>query len=100
MDTDSDSESKANGYIVVCRTFHIAQTWTQIPSPYFCVGQESESESVPESISGNVRVHLYQSENESESDVASDLLHCLLFVCLYYSDSKSEKDQRKNSLSL
>ena len=26
---------------------HIAQTWTQIPTPYFCVGQESKSESVP-----------------------------------------------------
>ena len=33
---------------------HIAQTWTQIPTPYFCVGQVSESESVPESVSGNV----------------------------------------------
>ena len=35
-------------------TVHIAQTQTQITIPYFCVGQESESESVPESISGNV----------------------------------------------
>ena len=26
----------------------------QIPTPYFCTGQESESESVPESVSGNV----------------------------------------------
>ena len=25
---------------------HIAQIWTRIPTPYFCVGQESESESV------------------------------------------------------
>ena len=33
---------------------HIAQTQTRIPTPYFCIGQESESESVPESVSGNV----------------------------------------------
>ena len=33
---------------------HIAQTRTWIPTPYFCKGQESESDSVPESISGNV----------------------------------------------
>ena len=33
---------------------HIAQTRTPIPTPYFRLGQESESESVPESISGNV----------------------------------------------
>ena len=33
---------------------HIAQTWTRIPTPYFRIGQESESEFVRESISGNV----------------------------------------------
>ena len=33
---------------------HIAQTWTWIPTPYFCIERECESESVPESISGNV----------------------------------------------
>ena len=33
---------------------HIAQTWTWIPTPYFCIEQKAESESVPESISGNV----------------------------------------------
>ena len=33
---------------------HIAQTWTQILAPCFCVGQELASESVPESVSGNV----------------------------------------------
>ena len=56
---DSDSDSKPDGYIVQCRTVHIAQTrtQTQIPTPYFCIGQESESKSVSESISGN--------ENES-----------------------------------
>ena len=26
---------------------HITQTWTQIPTPYFNIGQESKSESVP-----------------------------------------------------
>ena len=31
---------------------HIAQTRTRIPTPYFCMGQESEIESVSES--GNV----------------------------------------------
>ena len=33
---------------------HFAQTWTQIAIPYFCTGQESESESVPESVYGNI----------------------------------------------
>ena len=33
---------------------HIAQTWTRIPTPYFCVGQESKFESIPKSKSGNV----------------------------------------------
>ena len=37
---------------------HTAQTQTRIPTPYFCTGQDSksvsESESVPESVSGNV----------------------------------------------
>ena len=33
---------------------HIAQTQTRIPTPYLFRWQESESESVPESISGNV----------------------------------------------
>ena len=35
---------------------HIAQTRTQIPTSYFCLGQESESESV----SGNVNEPLLQ----------------------------------------
>ena len=50
---DSDWDSKLDGYIVLCRTFHIAQIQNRIPTPYFfCIGQESES--VPESVSGNV----------------------------------------------
>ena len=39
---------------------HATQTQTRIPTPYFCTGQESESESVPESISGNVNEPLQQ----------------------------------------
>ena len=39
-DTDSDSE-----------TVPIVQTRTRIATPYFCVGQESDSESAPESAS-------------------------------------------------
>ena len=53
-DTNSDLDSKPDGYIVLCRKFHIAQTRTRIPTLYFCTGQESESDSVPESVSGNV----------------------------------------------
>ena len=59
-ETDSgtvlDSDSQRDGYIVLCRTcsVHIAQIRTWIPIPCFCIGQESESEYVPESVSGNV----------------------------------------------
>ena len=35
---ESEIDSKPNGYIVVCRTFHIAQTQTRIPSSYFYIG--------------------------------------------------------------
>ena len=51
-DSDSDSDSKPSGYILLHRTFHIAVTQTRIPTPYFCIGQESES--VLESVSDNV----------------------------------------------
>ena len=51
---DSDLDSKPNGYIVLCRTFHIGQTQTQIPTRYFCIGLELKSLSVPDSISDNV----------------------------------------------
>ena len=53
-ETHSETNSKPNGYIVLCRTFHIAPSLTLIPTPYFCIGQESESESVPICESGNV----------------------------------------------
>ena len=35
-DTDLDSDCKPDGYFVLYRTFHIAQTRTLIPIPYFC----------------------------------------------------------------
>ena len=41
---------------------HIAQTRTWIPTPYFCVGQESES--VPECVSGNVNEPLLANVSE------------------------------------
>ena len=53
-DLSTDSDSKLDGYIVLCRTFHIAQTWTQTFTPCFCVGQASES------ISGNVNEPLQE----------------------------------------
>ena len=37
---------------------HIAQTWTRIPTPYFFTGQESKSQSVTQSVSGNVNESL------------------------------------------
>ena len=45
-----------NAIATLCYTehVHIAQTQTQIPTPYFCAVQESESKSVPVSIYGNV----------------------------------------------
>ena len=33
---------------------HVRIAQTHIPTPYFCIGQESDSESVPESVSSNV----------------------------------------------
>ena len=39
---------------------HTAQILTQIPTPYYCTGQESESKSEPESVSGNVNEPLGQ----------------------------------------
>ena len=55
LDTNKNSDSKPDGYIGLYRIFHIVQTQTRIPTPYFCTGQESELESVPESTGcGNV----------------------------------------------
>ena len=47
-----------------------------------------------------VRVHLYKKEGESERDIASNMLHCFLSMCLYYSDNSSDKDQRKWTLTV
>ena len=55
--------------------FHIACTWIQIPTPHCCTGQDSESESVPESVSSNVNEsldicdpnsHPYHNDDETE----------------------------------
>ena len=53
-DTDSDSDSNPMAALYHAEYVHIAQTWTWIPIPYFCVEQESEYESIPEPVSGNV----------------------------------------------
>ena len=42
-DSDTDSDCKPNGYIVLTRTFHTAQSQIQIPTP---TGMESECGSV------------------------------------------------------
>ena len=58
LGTDSDSDSKPDGYIVLCRTFHTH--YTNLDSDlysYFCIKQESES--VPESVSSNVNEPLH-----------------------------------------
>ena len=54
---DTDLDSKPDGYIVLCRTCSHCTDSDSNPTSYFCVGQESESEFVPEFIYGN--------ENES-----------------------------------
>ena len=52
--TDSETDSNLMATLHYAETVHIAQTW--IPTPYFCIAQEAktESESGPESVSGNV----------------------------------------------
>ena len=47
------------GTLYRTETVHIAQIWTQIPTPYFCRGQESES--LPKSVSCNVNEPLQMS---------------------------------------
>ena len=42
---------------------HISQTQTQIPTPYFCVGQEYDYMLVSESVSDNVNEPLYAIKN-------------------------------------
>ena len=49
-----DPDSKPNGYIELCRSFHTAQSQIQILIQLPNTGMGSESESVPESVSCNV----------------------------------------------
>ena len=60
----SETDSKPNDYFVLCRTFHIAQSRTGIPTIYFCVGQESKSAPVSDSAMClshyNIKVFLIQ----------------------------------------
>ena len=51
---DSDSDSKLDGYIVLCRTRSHCTDSDSDPYSLFLYRQESESESVPESIFGNI----------------------------------------------
>ena len=48
---------------------HIAQTKISVPTPNFCIGQESESVSIPECVSGSV--------NEPYE---AKLVHCVIVV--------------------
>ena len=70
----SDSDSKPDGYIVLCRTFHIVQTRTPVPTVHFCTGQESVSDCVPESISGSVNELLWRVYSERDRDLCQDRL--------------------------
>ena len=52
--TDSDLDSKPDGYIVLCRTCsHCTDSDSDLYF-YFCIGQESRSKSVFDSVSDNV----------------------------------------------
>ena len=59
---------------------HIAEMWTWIPIPYFCVGQESESESVPEPISGNVNEPLLPTTGMRSVSVSGNVNEPLLLT--------------------
>ena len=50
---------------------HTAQTQTRIPTPYFFVGPESESESIHESVSSNVNEPLECQSRTLQSNPAS-----------------------------
>ena len=61
---------------------YMAQTLTQIPTPYFCVGQESKFESVPESVSRSViepkEEIVFQRRHCFHGDPSYKLMSCLL----------------------
>ena len=50
LETDSNSDSKPNGYIALCRSFHIARSQIQIP---IIIGSESGSDSESGSVNVN-----------------------------------------------
>ena len=50
---------------------HVHITQTRIPTPDFCMGQESESEFVPESISGNVNEPLQKRKVNQQTKLIS-----------------------------
>ena len=50
---------------------HVHITQTRIPTPYFCMGQESESEFVPESISGIVNEPLQKRKVNQQTKLIS-----------------------------
>ena len=90
---------------------HIAQIQTQIPTPYFCKGQESESEFVPEPVSGNVNKPLhvtcsYVNAVEGgegitmtvKNSVKGDFL--LYYGLFQLSDSDSDSDLGKDSCTI
>ena len=60
---------------------HTTETQTRIPTPYFCTGQESESESVPESISGNVNEPLQQVKRYNKEAIFGFMQSCSCLSC-------------------
>ena len=70
--SDPESDSKPNRYIVLCRTCSHCTDLDSYPCPYFCTGKESESESLPGSMDGNVNEplqcsHLVCSQNQKRN---------------------------------
>ena len=86
--TDLESDSQLDGYFGLYRTFHIAQTRTQIPTSYLCTGHESESQSEPESVSeyilytwGRVWVHHLSSVGSHHQCLFQEWLTKFFIVC-------------------
>ena len=67
---------------------HVHITQTQIPTPYFCVGQESEYESVPESITGNANEPLTRDEKVHNGRTALRNIYSSSNSMKYTSDTK------------
>ena len=62
-DSGTDSDSKPDSYIVLCRTCSHFTDSESDPYSYFCTGQEAVSESVPKSVFGNVMSHKNSVQN-------------------------------------